>query len=103
MHAYTHNEAKLLEVSRFFKIISDPTRLSILFYLREGAANVSQIADVVYMEQSAVSHQLKTLKDARLVKSHREGKHMVYELDDHHVFGILDQVSDHLSENHCHS
>ncbi len=50
------------------------------------------------MEQSAISHQLKTLKDARLVKSRREGKSMLYSLDDLHVFSILEQVLTHVSE-----
>lgn len=50
------------------------------------------------MEQSAISHQLKTLKDARLVKSRREGKSMLYSLDDLHVFSILEQVLTHVNE-----
>lgn len=95
------NNEDLLAVSRLFKVISNPTRLAILFFLREGSANVGQISDKVMMEQSATSHQLKTLKEARLVKSERSGKNVYYELDDDHVFSILKQVLDHIQEVEC--
>ena len=60
-------------VSQFFKILSDPTRLKILMFLKVGERNVSSISDTLKMEQSAVSHQLKLLRDNRLVKARRDG------------------------------
>lgn len=86
------------EVSKIFKMISDPTRLSILFLLQKEELSVGVIAQSLSMEQSAISHQLKTLKDSRLVKARREGKSMLYSLDDLHVFSILEQVLTHVSE-----
>ena len=67
-------------ISKLFKVISDPTRLSILFLLQKKEKSVGNIALALEMEQSAISHQLKTLKDSRLVKARREGKSMVYSL-----------------------
>lgn len=92
------DKASIQEMSKLFKIISDPTRLSILFLLHHDELSVGNIALSLDMEQSAVSHQLKTLKDSHLVKAKREGKSMVYSLDDHHVFSLLEQVSTHIKE-----
>lgn len=86
------------EISQLFKIISDPTRLSILFLLQEKERSVGGIAETLNMEQSAISHQLKTLRTARLVKSERNGKQMIYSLDDLHVFSILEQALTHIKE-----
>ena len=86
------------EVSKIFKIISDPTRLSILFLLQKEELSVGNIAQSLSMEQSAISHQLKTLKSSRLVKSKRVGKKMIYSLDDLHIFSILEQVLTHIKE-----
>lgn len=91
-------EDDILVISRFFKIISDSTRLSILYLLKEKERNVSEIVREMNMEQSAISHQLRILKDARLVRSHREGKSMIYKLDDDHIFDILNQVHIHINE-----
>lgn len=88
----------ILAISRFFKIISDGTRLSILYLLEEKERNVSEIVRELSMEQSAISHQLRILKDSRLVRSHREGKSMIYNLDDEHIFDILNQVRIHINE-----
>lgn len=89
-------------ISKFFKVISDPTRLSILYLLKEQERSVTEIVDALSMEQSAISHQLRTLKDSRLVRAHREGKSMIYQLDDHHIFDILDQVHIHINEREHH-
>lgn len=86
------------EVSKIFKMISDPTRLSILFLLQKEELSVGVIAQSLSMEQSAISHQLKTLKTSRLVKSKRAGKNMIYSLDDLHIFSILEQVLTHIKE-----
>ena len=83
------------KVSRIFKLLSDATRLKILLTLEQGERNVTSIAEVVQMEQSAVSHQLKLLKDNRMVKARREGKTVFYRLDDQHVFDILEETLAH--------
>ncbi len=77
------------EVSKIFKIISDPTRLSILFLLQKEELSVGTIAQSLSMEQSAISHQ---------VKAKRAGKSMIYSLDDLHIFSILEQVLTHIKE-----
>lgn len=82
-----------------FNILGDETRLSILSLLSKEEANVSTIVNKLGGEQSNVSHQLKILKDHRLVQSRREGKSMVYSPDDHHIYEILNQVFAHVEEN----
>ena len=89
-------------ISSFFKVISDSTRLSILYFSKQKPRNVSEIVEAMEMEQSAISHQLRILKDSRLVRSRREGKLMIYTLDDDHIFDILDQVHIHINERKEH-
>jgi len=89
-------------ISDFFKIISDSTRLSILYLLKRNERNVSEIVEEMGMEQSAISHQLRILKNSRLVRSRREGKSMIYQLDDDHIFDILKQVRTHINERENH-
>ncbi len=96
--AYPVDKETIQSISKLFKVISDPTRLSILFLLQSEELSVGNIATSLDMEQSAVSHQLKTLKDSRLVKAKRAGKIVIYSIDDHHVFSILEQVSTHIEE-----
>lgn len=92
---------RLTEASRLFKILGDPTRLAILHLLEGRELNVTAISEKLGMEQSAVSHQLKTLKDARLVKARRDGKSMIYSQLDGHVYEILAQMFTHVQED-CH-
>lgn len=89
-------ETEITHVSRLFKVLADKTRLKILLALKTGELNVTTISEVVAMEQSAVSHQLKLLRDNRVVKSRREGKTVLYSLDDHHVLDILEQTFEHI-------
>lgn len=84
--------------AQLFKILGDNTRLSILTLLAEEEANVTRISNELGVEQSAVSHQLKLLKEARLIRSRREGKSMIYFPDDEHVYEILEQVFEHIQE-----
>ncbi len=92
-------EHEIKEISQVFKIISDPTRLAILFLLQEKEElKVGAIAQALDMEQSAISHQLKTLRTSRLVKSKRAGKNIIYSLDDLHIFSILEQALTHIQE-----
>ena len=97
MHSVAEQE-EIQAISKFFKIISDSTRLSILYILKEEKRSVSEIIKLTGMEQSAISHQLRILKDSRLVRSTRSGKSMIYQLDDEHIFDILDQVKSHINE-----
>ena len=92
------SEATIQKVSKMLKVLSDPTRITILYLLDGGELNVGAIAEQLNMEQSAVSHQLKTLKSARLVKSRREGKNIIYSQIDEHIYKILEQVIQHAQE-----
>ncbi|WP_025188803.1 ArsR/SmtB family transcription factor [Enterococcus faecalis] len=87
---------EIKQVSQLYKVLSDPTRLRILLLLKEGEHNVTEISEQLGMEQSAVSHQLKLLRDSRVVKARREGKMIFYTLDDHHVIDILNQTFEHI-------
>ena len=84
------------EMAEFFKIFGDGTRIRILQTLLEGEKNVGDLAEVLEMSQSAVSHQLRVLRQNDLVKYRKEGKVVFYSLDDEHVENVLQQVIAHL-------
>lgn len=86
------------ELSDVFKVFGDGTRIRILWVLFDKEVCVYDIAETVGMTQSAVSHQLRVLKQARLVKAKRVGKNTFYSLDDEHVKRIIEQVMIHISE-----
>ena len=88
----------VMDLSDFFKIFGDSTRIRILWALHGGEMCVQCISSAVGMSLSAVSHQLKSLKEAHLVKSRREGKQIYYSLCDHHIMGILDTALEHIRE-----
>ncbi len=88
----------LYDLADLFKVFSDTTRIKILFALMEQDLNVGEIADAVGASQSAVSHQLRTLKQARLVKFTRSGKTVTYSLSDDHVYVMLAQGLTHICE-----
>lgn len=90
------DQTTIKKVSQIYKVLSDPNRLKILLLLKQGERNVSTLVEEVAMEQSAVSHQLKLLRDNHIVKSRREGKTIYYSLDDHHILDILDQTFEHV-------
>lgn len=92
------SEKQVESMSQIFKTIADPTRLSILFLLKSRPMMVKDIGETLDIEQSALSHQLAKLKKTRLVKFKRQGKSNIYELDDSHVFDILDQMLTHSQE-----
>ncbi|MFD1707635.1 ArsR/SmtB family transcription factor [Siminovitchia sediminis] len=89
------DEATLLTVSQIFKALGDPTRIRILHLLSEREFSVSEIASKLQLQQSTVSHQLRTLKNLRLVKYRREKTSIYYSHDDEHVMNILEQTIDH--------
>ena len=84
------------EMAEFFKIFGDGTRIRILQTLLEGEKNVGDLAEVLEMSQSAVSHQLRVLRQNDLVKYRKEGKVVFYSLDDEHVEEVLQQGMAHL-------
>ncbi len=91
------------ELSNFFKVIADETRMRIMAALSiSEELCVSDIANIVNMTKSAVSHQLSVLRTSGLVKARREGKNMFYSLDDHHVVEILDSATTHIQHRHVH-
>ena len=88
----------LYDLADFFKTFGDTTRVKILYALMEQDLCVADLAEAIGATQSAVSHQLRTLKQSRLVRAKREGKNVVYSLSDDHVHSILDQGMTHICE-----
>ena len=85
-------------IAELFSAFGDPTRVQILSLLRQRELCVGDIAQGVGLSQSAISHQLRTLKQMHLIKYHREGKNIVYALADDHVRTILDMGLQHVLE-----
>lgn len=92
------DEEMLYELADLFKMFADSTRIKILYALMEEEMCVACIADAVGVSQSAVSHQLRLLKQARLVRFRREGKQVLYALSDNHVHTMLAQGMNHICE-----
>ena len=92
-------ETKLYDLAELFKIFGDSTRIRILFVLFEAEVCVCELAQALNMTQSAISHQLRILKQSRLVKSRREGKSVFYSLADEHVRTIIAQGCEHIEED----
>lgn len=91
-------EEKLYDLAELFKVFGDSTRIKILWALDEAEMCVCDIAALLDMTQSAISHQLRVLKQANLVKNRKEGKIVYYSLDDEHVKQIFDQGLVHINE-----
>ena len=91
-------ETELYDLAELFKVFGDSTRIRILFVLFEAEVCVCDLAQALQMTQSAISHQLKILKQNKLVKSRREGKSIFYSLADDHVRTIMDQGREHIEE-----
>lgn len=91
-------EETLYDLAELYKVFGDSTRIKILWALDESEMCVCDIAFLLNMTQSAISHQLRVLKQAHLVKNRREGKIIFYSLDDEHVRQILDQGLVHINE-----
>lgn len=92
-------ETELYDLAELFKVFGDSTRIRILFVLLETEVCVCDLAAALNMTQSAISHQLKILKQNKLVKSRREGKSMFYSLADDHVKTIIAQGREHIEED----
>ena len=91
-------ETELYDLAELFKVFGDSTRMRILFVLFEAEVCVCDLAEALNMTQSAISHQLRILKQNKLVKSRREGKSVFYSLADDHVRTIVDQGREHIEE-----
>ena len=91
-------EETLNDLAALFKVFGDPTRVKILYVLFQSELCVCDLAEVLHMTQSAISHQLRILKQMRLVKFRREGKIVFYSLADDHVRSIINQGMEHVEE-----
>ena len=92
------NQNLLYDLSDFFKIMGDGTRIQLLWALVEAEMCVGDLAVLLNMSKSAVSHHLKTLRTAKLIKARKEGKLVFYSLDDDHIKGILEVSMEHICE-----
>lgn len=92
------SEEELSDLADLFKMFGDTTRIKILYDLFSGEKSVSEITQDIEMNQSAVSHQLKILKNAKLIKARRMGKSMLYSLADDHVQTIIRMGREHVEE-----
>ena len=92
------DEELLYDLADLFKVFGDTTRIKILYALMERDRCVAEIAELIGATQSAVSHQLRSLRQARLVKFQRDGKNVIYSLSDDHVYTMLAQGMTHICE-----
>ncbi len=92
-------ENELYDLAELFKVFGDSTRIRILYALFEHEVNVNDIAEQLSMTASAVSHQLRLLKQSKLIKSRREGKQIYYSLADDHVKTIMAMGMEHIEED----
>lgn len=92
------DERTVYDLADLFKVFGDSTRLRILCVLMEQEICVADLADTLEMTQSAISHQLRTLKQSKLVKARRRGKMVYYSLDDDHVRSIIETGREHIEE-----
>ena len=99
-----HDRARLLDdasataLAETFKVLGDPTRVRILDALARDEVPVCNLAELLGLTQSAVSHQLRVLRGMRLVRSRRDGRHIYYVVDDHHIAKLFKQGLEHVQE-----
>ena len=103
-HSYVRLRSRLLDeasttaLAETFKVLGDPTRVRILDALAHAEVPVCDLAEVLDLTQSAVSHQLRLLRGMRLVRSRRDGQHIYYTLDDQHIVKLFEQGLEHVQE-----
>lgn len=90
------DEEKINNLADLFKALSDPTRLKLIHALKQSELCVCDLSAILNMGQSAVSHQLRYLRNLRLVKRRKEGKMMFYSIDDHHIDELFSQGLKHI-------
>ena len=98
VHEQMPDEDELYDLAELFKVFGDSTRIRILFVLFEAEVCVCDLAEALNMTQSAISHQLRILKQSKLVTSRRDGKQVFYSLADGHVRTIIAQGREHIEE-----
>lgn len=86
------------DMANLFQALSNPTRIKILYLLKQQSLTVTEISNRLEVSQSAVSHQLRELKLARLVRNQKQGREMIYRLDDDHVHQIFHMAIEHVKE-----
>src|SRR4030042_2865755 len=89
---------EIINLTETFKILGDPTRLRIMLALNKGELCVCELAAVIQLSVSAISHQLRLLRGMKLVKFRKQGKWVYYSLDDHHIESIIQQAQIHVHE-----
>lgn len=92
------NEQEIYNLSDFFKVISDGTRIKILLALQQGDFKVQELCEKLSMSMSAISHQLRILKQSDLVRYKRQGKNIIYSIADEHIKLIIDMALEHINE-----
>lgn len=92
-------DEQIADMAALFKMMSDPTRLRIINTLLVSELCVHDLAELMQMSQSAISHQLAALRNSRLIKFRREGKQIFYSLDDEHIGQLFNQCLEHAKEN----
>jgi ArsR family transcriptional regulator len=92
------DDASVADLAETFKVLGDTTRVRILDALARAEVPVCDLADLLGLTQSAVSHQLRLLRSMRLVKSRRDGRHIYYVADDHHIVALFEQGLEHVQE-----
>jgi DNA-binding transcriptional ArsR family regulator len=90
------NEDDFLSIAEVFKALGDPTRVKIIYALSQGELCVHDLTEILDMTQSAISHQLRYLRNLRVVKRRKAGKTVFYSLDDHHIEQIFTQTLNHV-------
>ena len=100
IHGLMPDDDRLFDLADLFRVFGDSTRVRILYALFESELCVCDLSELLGMNQRAVSHQLRTLKDAKLVRARREGKSIFYALDDDHVRQLLSVGLEHLMHTH---
>ncbi len=96
--AHMPPDEKICDLADFFKVFADSTRIRILYVLLHSELCVCDLAEALHMTQSAISHQLRMLKQMALVKNKRDGKTIYYSLSDSHIAAILSQGLEHIEE-----
>jgi DNA-binding transcriptional ArsR family regulator len=90
------DEQVALQLAELFRALSDPSRIRILAVLVQGPLNVGALAEQVGLSESAVSHQLRGLRQMRIVRAHKQGRQVFYQLDDEHIFDLYRMGLDHV-------
>lgn len=96
-------DGAIAELADLFRLLGDPTRLRIVLACMDKSVAVSEIASSLTLSQSLVSHHLRLLRGARIVKAERQGKQVFYTTADHHISGVLSDMLEHIQEPHVES